>query len=124
MLQGIDAYYCIEIKGPSFGVIKVLLHQSYLSSFVDKAPRKKVPTKLAARLSAVSSLKVSADVRFDFGVIPFDQLIQLNSTRVLSSPNGVKNQFKMSINGVNVCNVAVGKRGDKKAFLMLKEQSV
>lgn len=124
LITGANTYYCIEIKGATFGVVKFLMHQSCFALFFEKPQKGKKVAGLSSRLSAVSSLKVSANIRFDFGIVPFDQLILLNSTRVLTSLNGVKNQFKMSINGVDVCNVAVGKKVDRKAFLILKEQSV
>lgn len=121
-LSKIDAYFCIEVSGAAFGAFKLIVHQSHFVGFIEKRKHSRIVERLSPRLSAISSLKVTANVRFSFGSIPFNELIQLNADRVLSSPNNVKNQFIMSIGNVALCNVAVGKRADRKAFLILKEQ--
>lgn len=122
LLTGVNTYFCIEVSGQAFGVFKFIVHQSQFYSLIDQPKRSQSQVKLSSRLSSISSLRVTATVKFDFGAIPFDELIKLHSTHVLSSSNGVKNQFFMSVGDVGLCNVAVGKRADKKAFLILKEQ--
>jgi hypothetical protein len=122
LLTGVNTYFSIEITGQAFGVFTLIVHQSQFYSLIEASKRAPSQARLSSRLSSISSLKVTATVKFDFGVVPFDELIQLNSTRVLSSSNSIKNQFVMSVDNVDICNVAVGKRANKKAFLILKEQ--
>lgn len=122
LLSSVNAFFCIEVAGPAFGVFKLIIHQSHFTSLIDKSRRPLVTTKLASRLSSIASLKVTAMIKYDFGSVPFDELVRINSTRLLTSSNNVKNQFVMSVGDVDVCKVAIGKRADKKAFLILKEQ--
>ncbi len=122
LLKAVNTYFCVEVRGQAFGVMKCIVHQSHFFGLIDGPKRIKSDDNLSSRLSSIASLKVTATVKFDFGIIPFDELIQLHSTRLLSSSNGVKNQFFMSLGDAGLCKVAVGKRADKKAFLILKEQ--
>lgn len=122
LLSRVNTFFCIEVMGAAFGVLKLIIHQSHLASLTDRPKRSFVTAKLASRLSSIASLKVTALIKYDFGSIPFDELVRINSTHLLASSNSIKNQFVMSVGDVDICNVAIGKRADKKAFLILKEQ--
>jgi hypothetical protein len=108
----------IDVVVPSVGVLTLSAHQSTWYSMLNEPVSKPTRSKLAGRFSAVENLKVHAEVSANLGRVPFLELVNLPESKLLQFSSDIDNLFKININGLPLCDVALGKVGTHKAVLI------
>jgi hypothetical protein len=113
-----SGFMSIDLTVPGAGTLTLRAHQSAWFSLLNEPASKLTRSKLSGRFSAVERLKIHAEVSTSLGQVPFLELVNLPDTKLLQSASDIDNLFKFTINGLPICDVALGRVGTGKAVLV------
>jgi hypothetical protein len=108
----------IELVVADVGKLSLCVRQSTLYTLLNEPASKPTRSKLSGRFSAIENLKIHAEVSTSLGQVSFLELVNLADTKLLQSASGIDNRFKFNINGLPICDAALGKVGTLKAVLV------